>query len=546
MDKTALKKFAISIRTELISIVKTKVDYFTSLDILPVEYKEYESLINEIKEKASKNYEEFIEEVAYIWFNRFVAFRFMDIHNITDKKVISPANENETLPEIFALAKEGEIDERLNINTQKFYDILDKKINSKDSENECYRMLFIASCNYYSEIIPVMFEKIDKYTELLLPDDLLSKNSIRTKFIQNLNEENSKDIEVIGWLYQYYISEKKDEVFTKLKKNIKITPLNIPAATQLFTPHWIVKYLIENSLGRLWMLNNPNSSLKEKMRYYIDEESKEFIKISSPTELTIFDPCCGSGHMLTYAFDLLTLIYEEEGYNKSEIPALILENNIFGCDIDKRAATLANFALIMKARLYHKRFFRKKVNPKVIELKEYEDFKDIKNLGSLIKPENVDFEEGIFSNSNKHHLFQKQILTQTYSCVVTNPPYMGSKGMNKSLSDFVKKHYPDSKSDLFAVFMERGLEFTKDKGFMAMITMQSWMFLSSFEKLRTSILKNYKIITLAHLGNMVMGIAFGTSAFIIQKIKPNNKSKGVYFKIELKDLDEDREIKSLK
>ena len=222
-------------------------------------------------------------------------------------------------------------------------------------------MLFISTCNYYSSIMPFMFESIADYTELLLPDDLLSANSIRNKVIDGMSEEDCSDIEVIGWLYQFYISEKKDDVFEKLKKNVKITPSNIPAATQLFTPHWIVKYMVENSLGKLWMLNHPNSSLKNSMKYYIDEDTSTttFLKISTPQELSLLDPCCGSGHVLTYAFDLLTLIYEEEGYSKSEIPTLILENNLFGCDIDKRASTLANFALTMKARLYHKRFFKK-------------------------------------------------------------------------------------------------------------------------------------------------------------------------------------------
>ena len=559
MNKSGLKKFATNIRIELLSLVKTKVDYFLKLDIsnLPIEFKSYESSIKEIKnrctsdEKLDKSkYEDFIEEVSYIWFNRLVALRFMDVNDITDTKVISPLD-GHTIPAIFTEAKSGNISEDLNIDRNQFFNILDKKVESKDGDNECYKMLFISTCNYYSSIMPFMFESIADYTELLLPDDLLSANSIRNKVIDGMSEEDCSDIEVIGWLYQFYISEKKDDVFEKLKKNVKITPSNIPAATQLFTPHWIVKYMVENSLGKLWMLNHPNSSLKNSMKYYIDEDTPTttFLKISTPQELTLIDPCCGSGHVLTYAFDLLTLIYEEEGYSKSEIPTLILENNLFGCDIDKRASTLANFALTMKARLYHKRFFKKPTNANIIELQEFgtQEFKGIKNFGSLLAPKDIQsFDDGIFSQSNAQYDLQLKILTSTYSCVVTNPPYMGGKGMNAELADFVKKNYPDSKSDLFAVFMERGFEITKDLGYMAMITMQSWMFLSSYEKMREKLLKDYSISTMAHLDSMVMGIAFGTSATVFNKKKPDANTKGVYFKINLDDLDENREIKGLR
>ena len=558
MNKSALKKFATSICNELKRSISTKLDYLLGLGSnLPIELKDEEQNIEIIRKRCTtdgklddQKRDELIEEVAYTWFNRLIALRFMDANGITESGVVSPIK-GQTLPEIFNLAKGGDISDKLNLDRDKFYDLCDGKIPSNNPDNEAYRMLFISVCNYYSEIMPFMFETIKDYTELLLPDDMLSSNSIRAKVVEALDDESLKDVEIVGWLYQFYISEKKDEVFNKLKKNVKITPQNIPAATQLFTPHWIVKYMVENSLGRLWMLNNPDSKLKDHMRYYIEQKSEdqEFIKIESVEELTLFDPCCGSGHILTYAFDLLAKIYEEQGYNKSEIPKLILQNNLFGCDIDKRAATLATFALTMKARLYHRRFFRKNVKPNAIELQEFnsQTFKGIKNFGSLLTPkDDEEFKSGMFAQNSSEYELQKKILTNSYHCVVTNPPYMGAKGMNKELSDFVKKRYPDSKSDLFAVFMEKGLEFTKDCGYMAMITMQSWMFLSSFEKLRVKILKNYTIKTLAHLGNMVMGIAFGTSAFILQKIKPNKNSSAIYFKIELKDLDENREIKCLK
>ena len=274
------------------------------------------------------------------------------------------------------------------------------------------------------------------------------------------------------------------------------------------------------------MLNHPNSSLKDSMKYYIDEDTPTttFLKISTPQELSWIDPCCGSGHVLTYAFDLLTLIYEEEGFSKSEIPTLILENNLFGCDIDKRAATLANFALTMKARLYHRRFFKNPTKANIIELQEFgtQEFKGIKNFGSLLAPKDIQsFDDGIFSQSNAQYDLQLKILTSTYSCVVTNPPYMGGKGMNAELGDFVKNRYPDSKSDLFAVFMERTLELTKQNGFMSMINQHSWMFLSSYEKLREKIIKNHKIDTMVHLGarafEEIGGEVVQSVAFVLEK-----------------------------
>jgi len=529
MNKSALKKFATSMRLDLMGSVKTKIEY-----LLSERYKENLALYNsnktsieQIRERYEKEKEDFIEEVAYTWFNRLVALRFMDVNEITSSSVIS-TTEDQPIPLVFIDAKAGNIDEDLPLDKQKFFDLIDKKIAGiQDHNNEAYKLLFITTCNYYSKMMPFMFEAIADYTELLLPDDMLSPNSLRTKVVEAMAEEDCKDVEVIGWLYQFYIAQKKDDVFEKLKKNIKITPSNIPAATQLFTPHWIVKYMVENSLGKLWMLNHPTSSLKEHMKYYIEndkEENSEFIKVNSPEELTFLDPCCGSGHTLTYAFDLLTLIYEEQGYSKSEIPTLILENNLYGCDIDKRASVLASFALTMKARQYHKRSFRKSVTPNIVELQEFGDaFKGIKNYGSLMRPKDEGFEDGIFSQSNREFDLQTKILGSQFHCVVTNPPYMGSKGMNKELGDFVKDRYPDSKSDLFAVFMERCLELTYEDGFMAMINQHSWMFLSSYEELREKIIKEHKIDTLVHLGprafEEIGGEVVQSVAFVLEKGK---------------------------
>jgi hypothetical protein len=531
MNKNKLKNFAQSMRLDLISLVSAKLDYLILLDIdnLPIEYKEYKSHILTIMDKSATESmkEDFIEEIAYTWFNRLIALRYMDVNNITDIPVITPSSPGAN-PDIFINAKDGDIDEKLILDRDKFFGLIDGKINSNNPENESYKMIFIAICNKWSAEMPYMFEAIADYTELLLPDDMLSTKSIRAKVVESIDDESCQDIEVIGWLYQFYIADKKDDVFAMLKKNKKITPSNIPAATQLFTPAWIVKYMVENSLGKLWMLNNPTSSLKEHMKYYIeDDQPKEattFLKITSPEELDIFDPCCGSGHVLAYAFDLLTLIYEEQGYSKSQIATLILKNNIYGCDIDKRASTLAAFALTMKARQYHKRFFKKSVKPNIVELKDYDsdEFAGIKNFGSLLVPNDTEeLNDGIFGQNSAEYELQKQILSSQYSCVVTNPPYMGSKGMNKELSDFVKKRYPDSKSDLFAVFMERTLALTKTNGFMSMINQHSWMFLSSYEKLRIKIIENHKIDSLVHLGprafDEIGGEVVQSVAFVLEK-----------------------------
>ena len=425
-------------------------------------------------------------------------------------------------------------------------------------------MLLVAVCNDYYSTMPFLFERIADYTELLMPDDLLSDSSILTATREALSEEACSDVEVIGWLYQFYISEKKDEVFAGLKKNKKVTPENIPAATQLFTPNWIVRYLVENSLGRLWMLNNPGSRLIDGMAYYIKPEQEEidFLVIKSPEEIKICDPACGSGHMLVYAFEILYAIYEEQGYDAPKIPQLILENNLYGIEIDERAGELAAFALCMKAREKYRRFFKKNIQPNICvlenvtfephEVKSYLDavnpdlftiglssllyqFKEADNFGSLIRPELTNISDvlkliderkvsdDIFLQDIHQRVFkvlnQADYLSPKYHIVIANPPYMGSKGMNGRLSAWAKKNFPNSKSDLFAMFIERNLKLAKERGAVAMITMQSWMFLSSFESLRSQILHNDAILTMAHLGtrafDSIGGAVVSTTAFVL-------------------------------
>ena len=328
METAKLKKFAQFARRSLLEQVSAKLKLVLADN--SAARRERAEAVKKLEE-AIKGHgkEQVIERVAYIWFNRFCALRFMDVNRYTRIGVVSPS-EGQFQPEILAEAKMGHIDEEMVHDKvrQQIFALLDGKAPSRDPQGEAYRLLVVAACNYWNKAMPFLFQRIDDYTELLMPDDLLSGNSILAYTREAMTPDACEDVEVIGWLYQFYISEKKDEVFDGLKKNKKITPENIPAATQLFTPHWIVRYLVENSLGRLWLLNRPGSKLVERMDYYIKPEQAEsdFLRIAKPEEIKICDPACGSGHMLTYAFDMLYAIYEEEGYEPAEIPEKILTN----------------------------------------------------------------------------------------------------------------------------------------------------------------------------------------------------------------------------
>ena len=563
--------------------------------------------------------EQVVEKVAYIWFNRFCALRFMDANHYTDIGVVSPA-EGQSQPEILAEAKAGHIDELMLGEDERnhIFALLNGSVPSSNPQEEAYRLLLVAACNAWYEAMPFLFERIADYTELLMPDNLLAKNSILESVRDAMTPEdcgavdswklevgsgklevgseeqntltinNTGGVEIIGWLYQFYISEKKDEVFDGLKKNKKITPENIPAATQLFTPHWIVRYLVENSLGRLWMLNRPGSKLVEQMDYYIKPEQPEtdYLQIKSPEEIKICDPACGSGHMLTYAFDLLYSIYEEEGYLASEIPQKILTHNLYGIELDERAGELAAFALTMKARARQRRFFRVKnedgspVKPNICvlqnivfseideksdlfeqtsahenELKNYIDyigrefftdpliktlyqFEEADNFGSLIQPEMADVSailktlelkkvsgELLIQATHKkviRALHQIDYLSSKYHVVIANPPYMGGKGMNARLKAFLEKTYPLGKSDLMTCFMEQANSLIMAGGFWGMINLPSWMFLQSFFGLRSWLLDSTRFVSLLHLGRGIFGADFGSVAFVIYK--PVNSS----------------------
>ncbi|MCG7871842.1 MAG: BREX-1 system adenine-specific DNA-methyltransferase PglX [Candidatus Thiodiazotropha lotti] len=581
METAKLKKFAQAARRSLREQVTAKLALVLGSE--STARREHPDAVKKLEEaiRNSSN-DQVIERVAYIWFNRFCALRFMDVNRYTRIGVVSPA-EGQSQPEILAEAKMGLIDEELadHKTRQHILDLLAGKAPSADPQGEAYRMLLVASCNYWHRAMPFLFERIDDYTELLMPDGLLSANSILDATREAMSPDTGVDVEVIGWLYQFYISEKKDEVFDGLKKNKKITPENIPAATQLFTPHWIVRYLVENSLGRLWLLNRPGSKLAERMDYYIKPEQAEtdFPKITRPEEIKICDPACGSGHMLTYAFDLLYAIYEEEGYEPAEIPEKILTNNLYGIEIDERAGELAAFALTMKARARQRRFFNRGVRPNICvleniqfeedELKEYMDFvgrdlftaplqttlrqfEEADNFGSLIRPEVTDVDGMLKTLESKNvsgQLFismthqkvlqalrQADYLSPKYHVVIANPPYMGSGGMNERLKAWGKIQLPDcwgkGRSDTFAMFISRTFSLVIRAGFSAMVTMESWMFLETFRALREQLLDDTTLLALVHMpylgkGGTSMGINFGTSAFVIRNA-PDPKFEGHY------------------
>ena len=429
--------------------------------------------------------------------------------------------------------------------------------------------------------------------ELLLNISFTNEDGVIRQLIENISEEDfTNQVEIIGWLYQYYNSELKDEIFANLKKSIKISKENIPAATQLFTPDWIVKYMVENSVGRLWLESHPNEELKAKWNYYVEEaqqtpeveaklvEIRNNSYIHNPEDIKVIDPCMGSGHILVYVFDVLMQIYVSEGYTERDAAVSILENNIYGLDIDDRAYQLAYFAVMMKARQYNRKILKQNIIPTVYSIKESnninfnlfkqindkkvlnelydlcEVFKDAKEYGAILNINNYNFNllNDVIDNINqnksvlrlvnyndyillKNIVKQAEVIYQKYDVVVTNPPYMGNKGMNSNLKNFIKNNYPLTKSDLFAVFIEKGLNFIKETGINCMVTMQSWMFLSSFEKFREKLLSNVSILNLMHMENMVMRIAFGTSVSIFRKMQVSDYNS-TFLKVKLSDLED--------
>ena len=628
MDKNAIKKFAVWARTELIARVSLKgVEYgITEDNIAPAvadsingkvltdtEKKQRMACIAEINDKG---YKQVMEEVAYTWFNRFSALRFMEVNGYLPSHVrVFTDEENNFKPQIITEAIHLDLD---GLDMEKVYELKEAEKNE-----ELYKYLLIVQCNALNKILPGMFQKISDYTELLLPDNLLREGSVIQQMIELIPEDDWKDaVQIIGWLYQYYNSEKKDDVFAALKKNVKITKENIPAATQLFTPDWIVRYMVENSLGRLWLEGHPDAKEQllpteeeqsayvagnrntedTKWHYYLEEAEqepevqaqlaeirKEYAALK-PDQLKVIDPCSGSGHILAYQFDVLMKIYESYGYTAREAVASIVENNIYGLDIDDRAAQLAYFAIMMKARQYDRRFFSRGIQPHVYaivesnhvdkfaveyfcngdaKLKEAMDtiiseLHDAKEYGSILTVTLQDWSalyERFAEIMEDIHMSREtalrellplvqvaEALAQKYDVVVTNPPYMGSSGMSSKLSNFVKENYPDSKSDLFAVFIERCNEMTRKNGYQTMITQHAWMFLSGFEKLRNKLLV-FDIVNMAHLG---IGTFEDLNSKVVQSVSfvfrkaYHEKYKGCYNRLfEKQGLQEDNAKKEI-
>lgn len=605
MDKNVLKKYAVWARRELITRVSQRAalygvtesgygepsaDSINGIVLSASEKKQRQALIAQVQKKT---YAEVIEGAAYTWFNRFLALRFMEVNGYLPNRVkIFTDNNNCFKPQILAEAIHLELD---GLDMEKVYAY--KEANQTE---DLYKYLLVVQCNALSAVLPGLFQKIEDYTELLLPDKLLLEGSVIEQMITLIPEEDWKDaVQIVGWMYQYYNSEKKDEVFAALKKNVKITKENIPAATQLFTPDWIVRYMVENSLGRLWLEGHSNDELKantlrEAWKYYLDEAEQEpeveaeLARIRAeyaeltPEDIRCIDPCQGSGHILVYMFDVFMQIYASYGYTTQEAVASIVKNNIYGLDIDERAAQLSYFAVMMKACQYDKRFLKRKDEdgqPKVPQpgvyaiqesnhVKDYvleyfcngdaalkeametimEEMYDAKEYGSIITvtEQNWDTVYARFEEIKEDISVYKeealdllpliqvaQVLSQKYHVVVTNPPYMGGTGMSSKLSAYVKAEFPNSKNDLFAIFMENCKKMIRELGYQAMITQQSWMFLSGYERLRDN-LREADTVNLLHLGahafEEIGGEVVQTVSFVLQKTYTRGR-KGIYVRL---------------
>ena len=580
MNKNAIKNYAVWARTELMKQVAQKAyEYDVTESSLPGyntdnvngrlltgdEKKQLNELITEVKKNG---YEHVIEEVAYTWFNRFIALRYMEVNNYLPQRIRVFTNDNnEFKPDLLTDAIHVELD---GLDKQKVFDYIEE-----NKQEELYKYLLLTLCNDMNQYLPDMFTSIKDYKTLLFPDNLLKEDSVLAKLITDIDEDSWTDqVQIIGWLYQYYNSELKDIVMKKKS----YTKDDIPAATQLFTPDWIVRYMTENSLGRLWLDGHPNFN-HSNWKYYLEEAEqepeviaqlnkikKEHAKLK-PEDIKVIDPCMGSGHILVYAFDVLMDIYRDAGYSDRDAAKSILENNLYGLEIDERAYHLAYFALMMKARFYNRRILNKETKFNLVEIREpvaslkpefeeylnkYTDlahylvnlFQDAKEFGSIL---NLDCTVEQLNNLKdklnelKENSINKDLVTQSeiselndllkplvkqaklsvqkYDVVITNPPYMVPSPKQKS---YVQKNYPDSKSDLFAVFIEKCNFLTKKNAYQAMITMHSWMFLSSFEKLRNKLLINNTIINMAHLGARAFedigGEVVQTTSFILENV----------------------------
>lgn len=626
MNKTAIKNFAVWARQKLISDITykagmlgitedgiaDKLPHSTSdlefydigtkdyAEVSGKEIKQRNALVNAIRKKEKENgdYKSalgyVVEEVAYTWFNRLIAIRFMEVNDYLPSGVRVLSSENKAKKEPDLVTTPFDTDLEFTSYEQ------DRIIQLKDDNklDELFRMLFIKQCNKLHDVLPELFEKTDDYTELLLTVSFTDSDGVLYHLVHDIEEddfnvEKEGQVQIIGWLYQFYNTELKDDTFAQLKKKFKITKERIPAATQLFTPDWIVRYMVENSLGRLWLEGHPNAKLHDSWKYYLDEARQEQsvevqlqalraeYKTIKPEEIKVIDPCMGSGHILVYAFDVLMQIYLECGYTEREAVSLILQNNLFGLDIDDRAYQLAYFAVMMKARQYDRRFLTRGIQPNLYSIRESNgiqtmtveyfhkndpklkadmesiitEMRDAKEYGSILNITPVDF-AGLYARfdeisndfsiqreSVKNQLLPLvkcvEVLAQKYDVVVTNPPYMGYSGFDAKLVSFAKYNYPNSKSDMSTMFMEQTLRMCTPIGYMAMINIPVWMFITSYEQLRKEIITQRTIIDLLHPGRGIFGSDFGSVSFVIRS-KSIQNYKAVYNRL----FNEPVEVKS--
>ncbi len=595
VDTAALKTFAPAMRRQLIEAVGRKLDrllHQISADTLTTAA----GPIEELRQQEATNRQELLERVAYSWFNRLAALRYLDarLWHPFGARVLMPQTESETQPELLKLLRSGSLPAELQSHTDeaRLQGLLDGRIPTAtagaDPQGEVYRELILAVCRSYHQLLPNLFEGLDDASELLLPDDLLSDGSIAGGFRSQISDSDCEDVEILGWLYQFYIAERKDEVMARKKA---VPTEDIPAVTQLFTPHWIVRYLVENSLGRLWLLNRPESKLRAQMPYYIEGEAEtDFLRITKPEEIKLLDPACGSGHMLTYAFDLLCHIYTEEGYAAAEIPGLILQHNLYGLDICPRAAQLAGLALALKAREQSRRFFQpgQLVQPQIIELQDVRfeagelndyieelelgelfdpnlfkllhQFEQAKNFGSLIQPclderAIADVRHAIEAKDHGGQLFlhemhlkvlrvlkQAEALTQRYHVVVVNPPYMESGKFNVELKTFAAEKYEASSADLYQIFISQTMALLRSCGFAALVTKHGWMFIGE-DLFRRELLNKSGVIALLDIGyncfpemnsKQVLAAAFILSA-------STKERKGIYMDLNTEQQSANKE-----
>ncbi len=570
MDTKELEKFCPWARRELIDAVDLRCRRFAldpdGLAANPADSDVVAGRVLSPQEKAQRaklagrvaacGYDAFCQEMAYTWFNRFAAIRFMELHGYLPSyvRMFSNSEDGSFRPDSISCAAD------LDLPGLDKTEILNLMV--KGDDEEVFRRVIVAQCNELAECLPEVFGQVDDADALTLPDGLLnsSEHSVLYHMVEDIPEEVWDDVEVLGWMYQFYNAQLKDEFF---KSKRKASAADIAPATQLFTPEWIVRYMVENSLGRLWMLNRPDSRLRDRMEYYIEPDASHegFIRVESPEDITLCDPACGSGHILSYAFELLYAIYVECGYIAREIPELILTKNLSGYEVDPRAAQIASLVLALRAREHDRRFFRRDVRADVRVLESVpleegetglpkklaEELSHLGEIGSLLVPTDEDIDAiraelasragDLFAAATKDGLERAleacEALRRRFDVVVANPPYMGSSSFNPFMSGWVKKNYSDVKSDLCTCFIERGHSLTANRGYAAMVTMQSWMFLGSFEKMRNKLIAEKGIVTMAHLGPRAFDAIGGEVVSVTADVLYNDKFEGpgAYFRL---------------